>query len=155
MKKVDLKKYILYFSTMSATGMVILLGQSIGMNKSFVAGIPGMFLIITLALSTLFIKDAFPKFPLPAYALSTIIGMIFSLKSIPVSSLFLKHINNVEFMAITTPLLAFAGISVGDKIEQLKEMSWKIVIIAVVVFTSVFFTCALIAQTVLKMQGKI
>jgi len=155
MKKVDLKKYMLYFSTMSATGMVILLGQSIGMNKSFIAGIPGMFLIITLALSALFIKDTFPKFPLPAYALSTIIGMIFSLKSIPVSSLFMKHINNVEFMAITTPLLAFAGISVGDKIEQLKEMSWKIVIIAVVVFTSIFFTCALIAQTVLRMQGKI
>ena len=155
MCRVDFKKYILYFTTMSITGMVILLGQSVGMGKSFLIGIPGMLLITILALSALLIKDSFPKFPLPAYALSTIIGMIVSLKSFPLSSFFMTHIGNVEFMAITTPLLAFAGISVGDKIQQLKEMSWKIVILAVVVFTSIFFACALIAQTVLRLQGKI
>lgn len=155
MRSLDLKKYIVYFLLMSMTGLIVLLGQAIGMQKQFIGAVPGMILIIVLALSCFAIKEMFPKLPLPAYALSTILGMIVSIPSLPISSFFSSQIGTVEFMPLCTPLLAFAGISVGDKIEQLKAMSWKIVIIAVVVFTTIFFACALIAQGVLTLQGVI
>ncbi len=155
MHRIDIKKYITYFLLMSTAGIIILAGQAIGLQKEFIGAVPGMLLIILLALLAFSVKDIFPKFPLPAYALSTIIGMIVSLEALPISKFFAPSIGSVEFMPMCTPLLAFAGISVGAKIEELKEMSWKIVIIAVVVFTTIFFACALIAQTVLKIQGKI
>lgn len=155
MRSLDLKKYILYFILMSITGVIVLAGQAIGLQKQFIGAIPGMFLIIALALACFAVKDAFPKFPLPAYALSTIVGMIVSIPALSISKFFAPQIGTVEFMPLCTPLLAFAGISVGDKIEELKAMSWKIVIIAVAVFTTIFFACALIAQTVLKLQGAI
>ena len=155
MRSFDLKKYLIYFLLMSMAGVIVLTGQAIGMKKQFVGAIPGMFLIIALALLCFAIKDMFPKFPLPAYALSTIVGMIVSIQALPFAKIIAPEIGTVEFMPLCTPLLAFAGISVGDKIEQLKAMSWKIVIIAVVVFTTIFFACALIAQTVLTYQGVI
>lgn len=155
MHKLDIKKYITYFLLMSTAGIIVLAGQAIGLQKEFIGAVPGMLLIILLSLFALSIKDIFPKFPLPAYALATITGMVVSLDALPIAQFFAPRIGSVEFMPMTTPLLAFAGISVGDKIDQLKEMSWKIVIISVVVFTTIFFACALIAQTVLKMQGKI
>lgn len=155
MRSLDIKKYVLYFILMSMTGVMVLAGQAIGLQKQFIGAIPGMFLIIVLALGCFAIKDAFPKFPLPAYALSTIVGMIVSIPALSISKFFAPEIGTVEFMPLCTPLLAFAGISVGDKIEQLKAMSWKIVIIALVVFTTIFFACALIAQGVLRLQGAI
>lgn len=155
MRSFDIKKYITYFLLMSSAGVMVLAGQAIGLKKEFIGAVPGMLLIILLALFAFSIKDIFPKFPLPAYASATIIGMIVSLEALPISKFFAPQIGSVEFMPICTPLLAFAGISVGNKIEQLKAMSWKIVIISLVVFTSIFFACALIAQTVLTMQGAI
>ncbi|WP_297432644.1 hypothetical protein [uncultured Cetobacterium sp.] len=155
MRSLDIKKYVLYFILMSMTGVMVLAGQAIGLQKQFIGAIPGMFLIITLALGCFAVKDAFPKFPLPAYALSTIVGMIVSIPALSISKFFAPEIGTVEFMPLCTPLLAFAGISVGDKIEELKAMSWKIVIIALVVFTTIFFACALIAQGVLRLQGAI
>ncbi|MGL4998863.1 MAG: hypothetical protein ACRC5W_10640 [Cetobacterium sp.] len=155
MRSLDLKKYVLYFILMSITGIIVLAGQALGMHKQFLGAIPGMFLIISLALGCFAVKDAFPKFPLPAYALATIVGMLVSIPAFSISKLFVPQIGTVEFMPLCTPMLAFAGISVGNKIEELKAMSWKIVIIAIVVFTSIFFACALISQTVLKIQGVI
>lgn len=155
MRSLDMKKYVLYFILMSMTGVMVLAGQAIGLQKQFIGAIPGMFLIIALALGCFAVKDAFPKFPLPAYALSTVVGMIVSIPALSISKFFAPEIGTVEFMPLCTPLLAFAGISVGDKIEQLKAMSWKIVIIALVVFTTIFFACALIAQGVLRLQGAI
>ena len=155
MRSLDMKKYVLLFILMSMTGLLVLAGQAIGLQKQFIEAIPGMFLIIILALGCFAVKDAFPKFPLPAYALSTIVGMIVSIPALSISKFFSPEIGTVEFMPLCTPLLAFAGISVGDKIEQLKAMSWKIVIIALVVFTTIFFACALIAQGVLRLQGAI
>lgn len=155
MHRIDIKKYITYFMLMSTAGILVLAGQAIGLQKEFIGAIPGMMMIIALSLLAFSIRDIFPKFPLPAYACATIIGMIVSLEALPISKFFAPQIGRVEFMPMCTPLLAFAGISVGDKIEELKAMSWKIVIISVVVFTTIFFACAIIAQTVLKIQGKI
>nr|WP_307776296.1 hypothetical protein [uncultured Cetobacterium sp.] len=155
MRSFDIKKYLTYFMLMSSAGLIVLAGQAIGLQKEFIGAIPGMLLIILLALLAFAIKDIFPKFPLPAYASATIIGMIVSLEALPISKFFAPQIGTVEFMPLCTPLLAFAGISVGDKIEQLKAMSWKIVIISVIVFTTIFFACAIIAQTVLTLQGAI
>lgn len=155
MEKFDLKKYFLYFFLMAMAGVIILAGQAIGLQKQFIGAVPGMLLIIALALMCFIVKDVFPKFPLPAYALATLAGMVVSIPSLPFAAFFTTKMNTVEFMPLTTPLLAFAGISVGDKIQQLKAMSWKIVIISFVVFTTIFFACALISQTVLTLQGKI
>lgn len=155
MNKIDLKKYTLYFLLMSIAGVIVLAGQAIGMKKQFIGAIPGMFMVIVLALACFMVKDIFPKCPLPAYALSTLLGMFISMPYFEINKFFVSEIGTVEFLPLCTPLLAFAGISVGDKITELKQMSWKIVIIAIVVFTTIFFACALIAQTVLKLQGAI
>ncbi|EKE5391973.1 hypothetical protein OVA51_004566 [Escherichia coli] len=51
------------------------------------------------------------------------------------------------------PLPAFAGLSVGNSIDKLKSLSWKIVIVSLVVFTSAFFGAAVVAQLILKFQN--
>ena len=140
---------------MSVIGVIILIGQRISVGTSIVTALPGMVMLILAAMAAMIIKDLFPKSIFPAFGFATIIGLLLSMPYSPTSEVFLTNTNNINFMAITTPLLAFAGISVGNKIEALKEISWKIVIISLIVFTTIFFACASIAHIVLSIQGKI
>lgn len=151
----NLKKSSYQLLVMSVIGVIILIGQRISVGTSIVTALPGMVMLILGAMATMIIKDLFPKSIFPAFGFATIIGLLLSMPYSPTSEVFLTNTNNINFMAITTPLLAFAGISVGNKIEALKEMSWKIVIISLIVFTTIFFACASIAHIVLSIQGKI
>ena len=151
----NLKKSSYQLLVMSVIGVIILIGQRISVGTSIVTALPGMVMLILAAMAAMIIKDLFPKSIFPAFGFATIIGLLLSMPHSPTSEVFLTNTNNINFMAITTPLLAFAGISVGNKIEALKEMSWKIVIISLIVFTTIFFACASIAHIVLSIQGKI
>lgn len=137
------------------SGILVLITQKVGLKISIIESIPGILLIIGVATIALIIKELFPKSIFPAFGWVTIIGFFLSIPYNPVAAKFMEYVEKINFLSITTPLLAFAGISVGNKIDELKKMSWKIVLISIIVFITIFFACALIAQTVLKLTGKI
>ncbi len=138
---------------MIVVAIMILIGQKIGFNFPIIEAIPGIILVVIVAMLALIIKDLLPNLKFPAFAWATMIGLILSMPFMPTANFFLEYTNKVSFLGTTTPILAFAGISVGNKIPQLKKLSWKILLIAIVVFTSTYFGSALIAQIVLKIQG--
>ena len=63
--------------------------------------------------------------------------------------------SNVQFMAPTTAMGAFIGISLGKEIKAFAKMGWKYVIITIFVITGTFVFSALIADLVLKVTGVI
>lgn len=65
----------------------------------------------------------------------------------------IKAIQAVDFLAITTPILAVAGISMADSLVDLRRTSWKIAIVAVFVFMGTYLGSALIAQLGLWLTG--
>ena len=138
---------------MIVVAVMILIGQRIGFGLSAAAAIPGMILVVIVAMIALIIKDLLPNLKFPAFAWATMIGLILSMPFMPTAEFFLEYTNKVSFLGTTTPILAFAGISVGNKIPQLKKLSWKILLIAIIVFSSTYFGSAIISQIVLKIQG--
>ncbi|MGY0395324.1 hypothetical protein [Fusobacterium sp.] len=137
------------------SGVLVMITQRVGLGTPMIDTVPGIILIILVALVALVIREMFPKSVFPAFGWVTILGFILSMPQNPMSAKFMEYVGKVDFISITTPLLTFAGISVGNKIDELKRMSWKIVLISVVVFITIFFACALIAQTVLRITGDI
>ncbi|WP_255547707.1 hypothetical protein [Crassaminicella indica] len=144
---------------MIVIGMMILIGQRIAqmINHKSVTPIgqmvPGILAILLVCMLSLKIKELLPNLKFPAFAWATLIALILSMPFMPTAKIFLQYTNNVNFLATTTPILAFAGISVGNKIDQLKKISWKLVIISIAVFIGTYFGSALVAQMILKMQG--
>jgi hypothetical protein len=133
--------------------VLILIGQKIGFKVPILKAVPGMILVVIVCLLSLAIKDLLPNLKFPAFAWATMIGLILSMPFMPTAKVFLEYTNQVNFLGTTTPILALAGISVGNKIPQLKKMSWKILVISLIVFASTYFGSAIIAQIVLKIQG--
>jgi hypothetical protein len=153
--KLDTKKLLNQLMLLLIVGVLVLVGQSIGYKINILKAVPGMLLVIGISLLSLLIKALTPKLKLPAFAWASLTAMVLSMPFMPTAEVFLKLTSGVNFLGTTTPILAFAGISVGNKILTLKKLSWKFFIIAIAVFFGTFFGSALVAQIVLKMQGLI
>lgn len=70
------------------------------------------------------------------------------------SDFFIEAIHAVDFLAITTPILTFAGISVANRLTDLRKTSWKVAIVAAFVFTGTYVGSALLAQFGLMVSGR-
>ena len=61
----------------------------------------------------------------------------------------------VQFAALGTPTLAYAGLALGKDIPILKKLSWKIVIVSFAVFFGTFIFSAIVSQISLLFEGVI
>ena len=151
-----LKKYLLILGWISLVTFMAMVGQFISQGTSFISSFPMAAFISLVSLMAVLIKDFAPKsWEFPAFAWAMFLGLIVTLGDTPLSRWILQESNNLGFIVTTTPLLAFAGMSMVDQLVDLKKLSWRIVIIAIVVFVSIFFICASIAHFVMKLQGVI
>lgn len=115
------------------------------MVHSFIA----MSVIVFLSL----VAKKFLPSSLPTFAYATIIGILICLPDTPVRTYFLESVGKIQFLSVCVPLLAFAGLSVGGQMEELKKMSWKVIVIFLIVATSCFFGASMIAQIGFEMKG--
>jgi len=148
----DIEKNIERLKMLILVVIITLIGQKIGFGISPINALPGMIIVIILSMIGLALKELLP-FKLPAFAYVSLIALILTMPYLPTSKFILKYTNQVNFLGTTTPILAYAGISIGLSITKLAKISWKLIVIACVVFIGTFFGSAIIAQIVLKIQG--
>lgn len=133
--------------------VMILIGQWIGFGIKPWEALVGTVMVIVIAQVALIIKAFLPKVKFPAFAWASMIALVLSMPFMPTAKVFLQFTGNVNFLGTTTPILAFAGLSVGNKMKELKILSWRVIIVAVCVFIATFFGSSIIAHIVLKLQG--
>lgn len=135
-------------------GVITLIGNWVGYGISPIEAAPGMALIVVIGLVSLLLGRILPL-ELPSFAYAMIIAFLLALPYSPVQSIVLSLTEPVNFLATTTPILAYAGLSVGSQVTQMRDVSWKLVVVAVFVFFGTFFGSALVAQAVMSIQGTI
>ncbi|MGX7092011.1 hypothetical protein [Hutsoniella sourekii] len=79
----------------------------------------------------------------------SIVSIIFCL----LSPFVVEAIQSVDFLAITTTILAFAGISVANQLVELSKTSWKILIVAIFVFAGAYTVTTMVANLGLLIAG--
>jgi hypothetical protein len=110
----------------------------------------GLALMIAICMVGLRLRSIFSRINFPALAWVSTISLILCLPKVPFSDHAIRYINAVDFLSITTPILAFAGISVSNKMPELKKLSWKIFIVAFFVFGGRLILSAVISQAILS-----
>jgi hypothetical protein len=143
------------FKAILISCILILIGQQIGYKIPIIKAIPGMIIVIVICMVSIIIKDFTPKVKFPAFAWASMLALLLTMPFVPTSKFILDYTNSVNFLGTTTPILAFAGIAVGTQVDRLKQLSWKLVVVAFAVFLGTFFGSAIIAEIVLKIQGLI
>lgn len=135
-------------------GMIIFIAQYVNLNgkMNIKLGILGVILMIILSILSVIVKDV-TKLKIPSFAWASLFGLLLATPWCPIQKLVLDITKEYSAASISTCILAIAGISIGNKLVDIKKLSWRIVLVALVVFTGTFFGSALVAQFILKMQG--
>ena len=135
---------------------LILMSNVVGYGVSPAQTIPGLLILCGIAVVGLTISKAMSRFvKLPSMMYVVVLAVLLSCPITPVSESVIALTSNVQFMAPTTAMGAFIGISLGKEIKAFAKMGWKYVIITIFVITGTFVFSALIADLVLKVTGVI
>ena len=116
----------------------------------------GLVILGIFSILGIFIHGLVQKLPIKIIKDFPILGWVsmVSLAVCIVSPQVIEAINSVDFLSITTPILTYAGISVADRLKDLRKVSWKIVIVGIFVFLGTYLGSAILAQIGFFLSGK-
>ncbi len=140
---------------MILSGLLMAVGNVIGYKVDWYSSLLGVLVIIVIGLIGMAVSQVPGLNKLPMVFWISIVAILISLPGFPGSAWVIQITKKVQFLAVTTPILAYAGLSLGKDIELFKKLSWKIVPVTLAVMTGTFLFAAIIAQFILKWEGAI
>lgn len=137
--------------TLAAVCVVGWLSNTISSGELWGA-LPGMVMLylMTLAgLAGLAVTRLMP-FYLPAVAWVSLISILVTLPFFPSSAWLVEQLSAVNFLAIVTPALGYAGLALSrHEFVMFRRTGWKLVIVSLLVFTGTYLGSAAVAQLLL------
>lgn len=111
--------------------------------------LPGMLLLYMMVMIGLVIGRISP-FYLPSVAWVSLISILMTLPFFPGNAWIVERLSHVDFLAVVTPVLAYAGLALtGREFTMFKKTGWKLVIVSLLVFTGTFVGSAVVAHLML------
>ncbi|MCD6008967.1 DUF3100 domain-containing protein [Halomonas sp. IOP_31] len=116
---------------------------------SLLAALPGMVILYAMTMLGLAITRLAP-FYLPGVAWVSLVSIVLTLPWFPGSAWIVEQLEPVNFLAIVTPVLAYAGLALSPReFTMFRQVGWKLVIVSLLVFTGTFIGSAVVAQALL------
>lgn len=151
MKKFNLRDT---FFVLCIVSILSLLANYIGYKHAIMDALPGMIILMAIAIIGMSMAAYMPG-NIPSVAYVVTLGCILSYPGVPGAEFINESMKKVNFLALTTPILAYAGIAIGRDLDALKKSGWRIIVVSFVVFTGTYIGSAIIAQLILKYLGQI
>lgn len=148
-------RYLNYFKVLLMISAAVLITQIANTKGAVNIGgaIIGLLIISVICLLGLLVGEVKFLKKIPTFAWASLISLLLTTPFCPLADVILKYTGNIGTSQIGTVILAVAGVSIGTRLADVKRLSWKIVIVSILVFCGTFFGSALIAQLILKLQG--
>ena len=154
-----MKKFTASNCAFSFVGLMIAavfgcIGNFVSKGIPISVSIPALMILVVIGFAGQLISMAI-KSPFPAFFWVMLLGTIVSLPFSPIADLLTKYVLQLNMMALVTPILGYAGLTVGFNFKNFMKLSWKAVIIGILVIFGTWFWSALIAEVLLKATGYI
>ena len=138
---------------LSLIGLIAIVGNWVGYGVNPIEALPGIFLIILVTVIGLALTTYLP-IKVPGVVWISFIALIATTPIFPGNGWIVEQTSKINFMALATPILAYAGLSLGKDIAEFKKLGWRIVVVSLVVYTGTFLFAAVFAEIVFKIQGR-
>jgi hypothetical protein len=86
------------------------------------------------------------KSKVPAVVCVSILGIIATYPDFPMASTVVMLTGKINFLALTTPILAFAGLSIAKDVPAFRRLGWRIVVTSLSASAGTFIAATVIAQ---------
>ena len=135
-------------------GIMTVAGNTIGYHLPIAGAIIGYLIMMAVTLLGVVCAKVIP-IKLPMVFWISVIALVATSPICPFAKVITQYTDQVNFLALTTPILAYAGLSIGKDLVIFKKMSWRIVVVALVVYTGTFICSTAIAEVMLRLEGVI
>lgn len=135
-------------------GIMTTAASVIGYNMPAGEAAVGYAIMLVITLIGVGLTHAIPL-KLPMVFWVSIVALLATSPISPIAKPITYYASKVDFLALCTPILAYAGLSIGKDIDAFKKMSWKIIVVALAVYTGTFICATFIAQIMLHFEGLI
>lgn len=143
----DLRTHLIALTVVSAIALV---GNAIGPDIPVGSAWLGVLLLAGIAAVGVLIKHVVP-FQVPTILWISLVGILVSMPWSPGSEWVVEQVSQVDFLALATPILAYAGLGLARKeLADFGRSGWKIVVVAILVFIGTYLGSALIAEVALN-----
>ena len=148
---IEKMKDILFILIVTAAYSVI--AHVVGSNGEIVAGSIGGLVLVLITVIGVIISwlPGFRKLPMVCWV--SIVAVVVSMPQFPISDWILAQTKNVGFLSITTPILAYGGLCLGKDLAAFKQLSWRIVPVALAVAAGSFLCATALAEVMLHLEG--
>lgn len=146
-------KLIDWTLTLSLVAIMTLVGNFIGYEVMPLTALPGIITLMVIVLIGMVIHEALPFKKLPAIAYIGILAFVVTMPFFPGSEKIVAWTSEVNLLALTTPILAYAGISIGNSWVDFAKMGWKTIIVGMLVLLGTYLGSAIVAEIILRIQG--
>ena len=123
-----------------------------------IESLPGMAMLLAITVLGVAISDGLDKVlpkNLPAIAYISIVAIVATIPGVPGAEFMFQSMNKIGLLPLCTPILAYAGISLGKDFGVFKSQGLPIVCVALLTFVGTYVGSAIIAEVVLKVTGVI
>lgn len=118
----------------------------IGYKTNFMESLPGMLILCVICLLGYTLAFILPFKKVPAILWISLIGSLLASPISPISTVIIKYTSVISLNAITTPILAYAGIIIGKDWGAFKEVGLKGIIVSIFVIIGTFLISSLIGD---------
>ena len=129
----------------AVVGAMVLLGNWVGFGVPILEALPGVALMIgAVIIGDLVYRGLGRKIPAVCWVSLVAMGMTFP--GFPLAGVVSELTGKVSFLALITPMLTFAGLSLAKDLPAFRRLGWRIVVVSLLANAGVFLGAAFIAQ---------
>jgi hypothetical protein len=127
------------------TGALALIGNWLVYSNAPLDALPGLaIMLVTVAVGYMLYRLTGSR--IPAVCWVSLAGMIATYPGVPYAGAIAAWTGKINFLALTTPMLAFAGLSIAKDIPAFRKLGWPIVVTSLMANAGTFLGATLIAQ---------
>lgn len=130
-----------------------------GAMVSPLESLPGLAIMFAMVIVGCLLQEFAEKvfrFHLPTIIYISLISVLASIPGFsPIAELVITSFDKVGLLPLCTPILAYAGLSIGKDLNGFKKQGLAIIVVALCTFAGTYLGSAVIAQIVLKATGAI
>ena len=160
LKTIDFDKIRVAFILILIAGVLTAVGNTIQTNVKdgltpvpFLRSLEGAMVIFGVAMIGYVISQMpYLKKMSPVFWVG-IIAVLMSSPIFPGNGYINSAASVIQFAALGTPTLAYAGLALGKDLPMLKKMSWRIVLVGLAVISGTFLLATIVSQILLAMEG--
>lgn len=125
-------------------GVIMLISNYFNAFKFGAHTLLGMLFLVVITILSFAVKRIIPQ--IPAIVWASLAGILLTSGNTAIAAHITSLVKDIDFLAMVTPVLAYAGLSLGKDIPMLRKLGLRFILVSLAVYTATYLCATAIAE---------